>query len=356
MMINPFVYNDFDGYFIIIGGQSNFTPRFTSSGNISAAYQSVLPFAQNFYKPVDNYTNNGSWVDFQAGVNDTQGTPLTGQFGVSTIIANRMWNTYGKPCYFVPLAIGGSYIADDVNPSWNASHISQYAKRSAEYAWQAYIAIRGTKKLKVVYLDGHGESDADTVAHGNSYKANKIAYYNYIRTFLGFENMPIVATKLRYDYDNVDIGGTGANLGRPGVRQAEVDLQTEYSNYFLVDIDASQYALCPDGQHWSPTSASWQGVMSAVNVGNTLTDYIHSYVRPINQSQYWKQGIVTATSDAEATTLINAMAPTPDATRQQVIKDFFITYKAQADTTLLTSQFGFLSVLAAHGAQPASLW
>lgn len=340
----------FNGYAIFLIGQSNNTSRFTISGNLPAPLQGVQSNVKTFYKISDDYLNNGSFVNLEAGVNDMT-PPTSGQFSIGLILADKIFNTYGEHCYLIPTAVGGTFLADDVTPSWYPTHISEYSKRSVEaFGNNAIQQLRNTGLiLKPLVLDIHGESDAGTVAHGTDYEAGKIAQYNYIRDYFGFPNMPIIATKLRSDYNG------SPKLGLTQLRASQVNIASSVTNYYLFDTDTADYPLDSGGEHYNPTSASWGGVMSAINLGEDLASVVNSFVKPIAQPE-WTSGIPTASIDSEATALIAAMTVTPDSTRQALIQDFFLNYKAQANVTSLTDQFGFMAVLAAHDEQAGLLW
>lgn len=341
----------FDGYFIIIAGQSNGTDRFTVAGNLPAALQGVQQNSYTYFKTADTYSNNGSWVKMETGVNTQTGTPQAGKFGVGLIIANRLFNTYKKTAYVVPTAIGGAYLANDVTPSWYSTHIAEHYKRMVEgHVHNAYLKIRATKKLKPVLIWIQGESDADTVAHGNAYQTGLTELINNTRTYTGFKNLPVIIVKLRADY----VGPP--NLGLTGVRQAMVNVANTLSNVFLFNTDNNRYPLSSDGQHYNPVVESYNGTQSVINMGDDLADFIDQHVKKIDQSKYWSQGLVRKNTDSEASALISAMTSAPDTNRQEIIKNFFINYKAQSEISELTSQFGFLAFLAAHDAQAARLW
>lgn len=339
---------NFDGYFVIIAGQSNGTDRFTQLGNLPVDMQGAQSNSFTYYKSTDDLYNNGSWVNMEAGVNTQTGTPQTGMFGVSVVLAHKLFNTYGKPAYVVPTAVGGTYIANDVTPSWNVSHLSmtEYNKRCMElHVYPAYQKIRETKKLKPVLVWVHGESDSDTVAHGNDYEDNITDFFNQIRVDSGFTDMPIIIPKIRSDYG-------GPSLGLNAVRLAVDNVANNMTNVFIIDMDTSDTPLSSDGQHYNPIVANYSGTQSAINLGYKIADAIDTFVKPISQPQW----TAADTIDSEASALIAAMAVAPDSTRQQVIQDFFINYKKNSCYRLTNYQFGFFSMLAAHDSQAGLLW
>ena len=341
---------NFDGYFVIVAGQSNSTDRFTVLGNLPAALQGVQANSYTFYKPVNDFSDNGSWVQTNTGVNTQQGTAQTGMFGVNVVLASRLFNTYGKPAYVVPCGVAGTYIADSVVPSWNVNHIGEYYKKMVETVNQAYIKIRKKKKLKPVLVWIHGESDSEQLLYSQAYQTNVFNMLTQFRIDTGFLNIPYILTYLRPDY----AGGT--TPGIPDIELAQTTLPTLISNTTLINTNTAAYPLSTDTFHYTPITANYPGVQAAINLGNTVGDVVHNFVRPINQSQYWKQGTTTATSDTEANALLVAMGTDPGPINEPAIQSFFINYKAQAGITSLTQQFGFLAMLAAHDSHAALLW
>ena len=259
------------GYLITIGfSQSNGTCRFTQSGNIAAKYTTTLSNCYTYYKATNNSVDNGTWQQQKAGVNDQQGTPQTGSFGVSTFLAYRLDSMYNKSAYIVNSSVGGTYIANDVTPSWNILHASEYYNTMINYHYRPAVAKLSVALTPVLVII-HGESDSDTGAHGSAYYQ---AMYDGIVKFRqdsGYPNMKVIITRLRSDYAGPPI------LGLTAVRQAQLDLAANLSNVVIYDTDTALSPLASDGQHYNPIVGSYGGVQSAVNIGKGLADLIATY-------------------------------------------------------------------------------
>lgn len=256
------------GYLITFGfSQSNGTCRFTQSGNIAAKYTTTLSNCYTYYKSTNNSSDNGVWQQQKAGVNDQQGTAQTGYFGVSTFLAHRLDSMYNKSAYIINSSVGGTYIANDVNPSWNVSHSGQYYNTMINYHFRPALAKLSVVLTPVLVII-HGESDSDTQAHGQAYYQNMYDGIVKFRQDSGFPNMKVIITRLRSDYAGPPI------LGLSYVRQAQLDLATNLPNVVIYDTDTALSPLSSDGQHYNPIAGSYGGVMSAVNIGKGLADLI----------------------------------------------------------------------------------
>jgi len=258
------------GYLVIIAGQSNGTDRFTISGNLPAQNQSWQNDCYTYFKTVNDSNDNGSWVLMNPGVNTQTGTPQTGFFSIGVTMANRLKNNYNKLAYIVPTAIGGTYIANDITPSWNTSKTNEYYDRCyKDHVTKAILKIGGVQFTPVLVWI-HGESDADTVAHGNAYQTNVTNLINKFRTDTGYPNMKVIITRLRSDY-------TGTNLGLSQVRTAQTNIVSSLNNVYLYDTETSRTPLSSDGQHYNPIVGSYGGTQSALNIGEDLADLIATF-------------------------------------------------------------------------------
>lgn len=313
----------FDGYFVIMAGQSNATDRFNITGNLPAAMQGAQTGVYTYYKTANTSADNGSWVALEAGVN-TQAGSASGKFGLDVVIGNTIYTTYGKEVYICPTAVGGSYIANDEDPSWHISHtdIDQYYPRMhTTYVYNAYQAIRSTKKLKPVMVWVHGESDSDTVAHGQAYETALTNLISDFRTRMGWSNMPVIIPKIRSDY-----GGT--NLGLSDVRTAMDNIIAGDDKVFLVDCDTSATPLSTDGQHYNPIVDSYGGTLSALNLGDLIATSINTNVKPISQPEWDSASAYIY----EADLAFSYMTPTPPTTAEKVaINDFIVGSQADAN-------------------------
>lgn len=260
-----------NGYLIIIGGQSNGTDRFTISNNLPVAQQGSQNSCYTYFKTSDAITDNGSWVQMNAGVNTQTGTPQTGSFGISVVMANRLRTTHNKLAFVVPTAVGGTYIANDVTPSWNISHVGEYYDKMLKHAYRfAYSKIGGIN-ITPVLVWVHGESDTDTVAHGQAYQANLTNLINQFRADCGFPNIKVIITRLRSDY-------TGSpRLGLSDVRAAQLAVASALTGVYIYDTETALTPLSSDGQHYNPITGSYGGVQSAINLGEGLADLIATF-------------------------------------------------------------------------------
>lgn len=259
------------GYLITIGlSQSNGTCRFTQSGNIAAKYTTTLTNCYVYYKPINNSSDNGSWQQLKAGVNDQQGTAQTGMFGISTFIAFRLDSMYNKSAYVINSSVGGTHIANDVFPGWNSTHVNEYYTGMVHWHFiPAYSKLAGVNVTPVLLII-HGESDSDTQAHANAYYQNMYDAIVKFRQDSGFPNMKVIITKLRTDYYPTYLySGT--------VRQAQIDLAANLTGVYLYDTNTSRTPLSTDGQHYNPVVGSFSGAQSAVNMGNDLADLISTF-------------------------------------------------------------------------------
>jgi len=64
-----------DGYYIILGGQSNATDRYNVIGNLSSGLIGAQDDAFTYFKSVDNSSDNGAFQNINTGVNTQAGTP-----------------------------------------------------------------------------------------------------------------------------------------------------------------------------------------------------------------------------------------------------------------------------------------
>ena len=257
------------GYLVILAGQSNGTDRFIMSGNLQSQYQGVQSDCYTYYKPFDNTDDNGSWQQINSGVNTGTGTPATGKFGVGVLISNRIKALYDKTVYILPTAVGGSFIAADIDPTWNSGIPGYYYTRSIREHFRKAVAKLGGVDFTPVIVWVHGESDSDTLAHGNAYEANLTALINKYRIDTGYPDLKVIITRLRSDYG-------GASLGLSQVRAAQLNIVANVQNVYLYDTDTALSPLSVDGQHYNPITNNFGGVQSAINIGNGLADLINS--------------------------------------------------------------------------------
>ena len=258
------------GYLVIIAGQSNGNDRFIITGNLPAQYQGVQSDCYTYYKTVDDSSDNGSWVQMNAGVNTKTGTAATGFFGIGINITNRLLTTYSKYGYVVPTAVSGSYIAGDQTPSWDITKSAEYYERCISYHYRKAISKIGGVSYTPVFIWVHGESDSDTLAHGTAYEANLTALINKFRIDSGFPNMKIIITRLRSDYG-------GASLGLTQVRAAQVNIAATLPNVYIYDTETIATPLSTDGQHYNPITSNYGGTQSALNLANGLADLISTF-------------------------------------------------------------------------------
>jgi hypothetical protein len=267
---------------ILWAGQSNSTDAFNINANLADTLQALQRDFNIYNKPVDDSSNNGSWARAYVGHNyptQTQNTQSgaiqTNRFAVHVSMANRLKYTYNHQTYLIPCGIISSYIANDVSPGWNSSHVGEYYDRMINYYWTPGKTALPSQfsGIEPIFVWIHGESDSDTLAHGQAYYANMVAFINKLRTDTGYSNMQVIITKLRSDY-----GGVGIPvLGLADVRQAQVDLANNISNVTLIDTDDPLYPLADQSgtfQHYTPCVDAWGGVMGAVNLGNKIADVI----------------------------------------------------------------------------------
>lgn len=335
----------FDGYFVIMAGQSNGTDRFTISGNLSPAMAAVLPDSYSYWKPDLTKTDNGNWDNYQAGVNTQNGVSSGLLFGIGASLSYTLNNTYSKECFIVPTAIGGTYLANDVNPSWNVDHYKEYYHYAVQYCiLPAYFKIRNTKNLKPLVIWTHGESDSDTLAHGNVYETELTDFINLLRQQTGFEDMPVIINKIRSDYG-------GPSLGLSVVRSAMDNVATNLSNVYVFDCDTILTPLSTDGQHYNPITASFSGVQSAVNLGIGNADLIATGIT-FGFTDYWTP---TVGYSVESTALFSRFSSDPGAIRKNLIDGFIKQLQSGLYYRNITRGFDMMNIRAAHDSQSALL-
>lgn len=259
------------GYELIIDGQSNSISRFTMTGNIPAALQTTIIDCKTYFKTTYTASDDGNWVDMRTGVNTDAGIPQTNMFSIGLIIANRLKNTYNKGCYIIPAGIPNTYLANDVNPSWNSTHTGQYYDNSRDWFFRKAHPGINNVSLVPVYLYIQGENDTDTVAHGTNYQTYLTALIAKKRLDLGFPNMKVIITKLRPDY------GGGTPLGVSQVIASQVAVAAADPNVYLYETNTARTPLSSDTFHYNPITASYGGTMSAVNLGEDLADIIATF-------------------------------------------------------------------------------
>lgn len=259
------------GYLILIGGQSNSVDRFTKTGNISAALQSTLIDCKTYYKTTYTSSDDGSWQDMLTSTNTQAGTPQTNMFSMGLIIANRLKTTYNKGSYIIPTGIAGTYLADDVNPSWSSTHTGQYYDNMITWFFRKAYPQIDNVNLTPVFLWIQGENDTDTVAHGTNYQTYLTALIAKVRLDTGFPNMKVIIVKLRPDY------GGGTPLGVNQVIASQVAVGATVANVHLYETNTARGVLSTDTYHYNPITSSFAGTMSAVNIAEDLADIISTF-------------------------------------------------------------------------------
>lgn len=267
---------------IIIGGQSNGTDRFQIPNNLDLEMQALQRDVNVYHKTVYDSNDNGDWEtayvgweypDFPTPRQNTQtGSAQVDKFGVLVSMGYKLKYTYNHQSYIIPAALGGSYIADDVNPSWNVNHVNDFYDNLINWFWtpaQSKLPAQFANKEPILVWI-HGESDADTLAHGNAYYANMVALIAAFRSDTGHPNAKVVLTKLRSDYG-------GPSLGLSAVRTAQVDLANNIPGVYLIDTDTASFPLSPDGQHYNPITNTFGGTQSATNLGIAIADVIGGF-------------------------------------------------------------------------------
>lgn len=267
---------------IVIGGQSNGTDRFQIPNNLDLEMQALQRDVNVYHKTVYDSNDNGDWEtayvgweypDFPTPRQNTQtGSAQVDKFGVLVSMGYKLKYTYNHQSYIIPAALGGSYIADDVNPSWNVNHVNDFYDNLINWFWtpaQSKLPAQFANKEPILVWI-HGESDADTLAHGNAYYANMVALIAAFRADTGFPNAKVILTKLRSDYG-------GPALGLNAIRTAQVDLATNIANVYLIDTDTVAFPLSTDGQHYNPIINTFGGTQSAINLGEAIADVIGGF-------------------------------------------------------------------------------
>jgi hypothetical protein len=260
--------NDGANRVLLIAGQSNGTDRFSVTGNLSGALTGSQADIYTYFKNVDNASDNGIWQNANTGVNTQTGTPQTNCFSVALCLSARLRDTYNGVSYIIPTAVGGTYLADDENPSWNVNHSAQYYDRAINYHYTpAFTKLNRPYKPILIWI--HGENDSDTIAHGTDYETYLIALINKFRADSGFPNAPVIITDIRADYG-------GPNTGLSYVRASMANVAANLTNVYLFDTSTSRTPLSSDLQHYNPIVNSFGGTLSAINLGEDLADFIVS--------------------------------------------------------------------------------
>lgn len=272
IIIIRYQYQAFDeSYLLIVGGQSNGTDRFTISGNLPANQQVQQLNLWTYYKPVDNSSDNGDWAFARAGYNTHAGAS-NGFFAVTIPMARKLNDTYNKRAFVLPTAVGGSYIAND-EIGWYPTHVAEYYDRMLDYYYTPSLpklpSYMAGKQPILIWI--HGESDSDTLAHGQGYEAALTLLISQFRTDVGFPNAKVIITALRADYAGPPI------LGLADVIQAQINIAAADPNVYYIDTNGATTTLSSDGQHYNPVTASYGGTQSAINLGYLIADLLTTF-------------------------------------------------------------------------------
>lgn len=285
-----------DIYFIMLWGQSNNTSRYEITGNLPVGQQGPQT-------GIYNWAYNGNSPQFQtyeSGVNDSYGTGLVinsatadynnkpSKFGIGNTLAYKLYNTYGKKCYMVQQAVGGTGLDSSFTPlTWDvntSANLYQQALTSSITAFAACKAANPGKVIKPVMLWIQGESDAFTsLTTANNYQSNLTGFINKSRVDLAIAdsllaNVDWVVTSLRAD--------TVSYPWRDLVQRAQVAVCSTLSNIYLHYMFTNRTTLSPDTEHYNPITASYGGTLSAINAGNDLADAFVKLYNPIVSNNY----------------------------------------------------------------------
>lgn len=277
----------FDGYFIMMVGQSNATSRFTSTGNLPAPQQGPQTGSYIFWKPTDtypnagvpndSYNNDGVWQPLNSGTNDKPSEAPAATFGIDNPLGYRLYNTYGKECYFVSTAIGGTGVDASLVPTLNSGvRQSLYDRATIPYIKAAWAKIKSTKNLKPIFIIMNGETDGTvSTTTANNFEANTTALINQLRIDTGFVNAPVIITSLRPDT---------VFTYKSTIITAQQNVAANMSRVYLFNMNTARTPISSDGQHYNPIVASYGGVQSALNAGRDIADFIDTNIKKMGVS------------------------------------------------------------------------